>query len=69
MATLDEPIICQRLSEYERKGSMDGKWQVLLAAVSYSAVQPQNMMKNAAAKVCVCVCMCVYISSQPERQV
>lgn len=28
MATLDEPIICQSLSEYERKGNMDGKWLV-----------------------------------------
>lgn len=28
MATLDEPIICQRLSEYERKGNMDGKWWI-----------------------------------------
>lgn len=28
MATFDEPIICQRLSEYERKGNMDGKWRI-----------------------------------------
>lgn len=28
MATLAEPIICQRLSEYIRKGDMDGKWLV-----------------------------------------
>ena len=28
MATLDEPIICQRLSECERKGNMDGKWRI-----------------------------------------
>lgn len=28
MVTLDEPVICQRLSERERKGNMDGKRRI-----------------------------------------
>lgn len=48
MATLAEPVICQRPSECIREGSMDGKWVAVLAgSLLLSTAEPQHMMKCA----------------------
>lgn len=52
MATLAEPVICQRPSECIREGSMDGNWAAVLAgSLLLSTAEQQHMIKCAC---CVC---------------
>lgn len=55
MVTLDEPIICQRLSECERKGNMDGKWW----CSGSSLLLRSRATKHDEKCCCGCVFVCV----------
>lgn len=56
VATLDEPIICQSLSEYERKGSMDGEGGFAGSSLLLSSTATKHDEKCSCDGVCLSVC-------------
>lgn len=59
VATSDEPIICQRASEYERKGNMVESGGFAGSALLVSSSSTKHDEK--CCSVCECVCVCVYV--------